>query len=225
MKKLITFFAGLFLIALTIAMLFLMSAIYDSVKKSSVETYFFQSNLLSEMRPGMPETVAQIGETTMREMLIKKYVNEYFYAIPDVENIAKRSGRASIIARMSSPTVFSNWANTEADQIQKMAENKMMRTVEIDGEIYKPARSDFWVVPYILYTWDVSNDMDATPIVTHGTLLMDISFEMGIRETVGGDTFDVGKYLKHSYNRFESGYDPAVIFKFRVNNLEHISNE
>jgi hypothetical protein len=54
---------------------------------------------------------------------------------------------------------------------------------------------------------------------------MDISFEMGIRETVGGDTFDVGKYLKHSYNRFESGYDPAVIFKFRVNNLEHISNE
>ena len=225
MKRLITFLAGIVLIALTIAMLFLMSAIYDSANKNRIETFFFQTNSLSEMRPGMPETPTQIGETTMREMLIKKYVNEYFYAIPDIENIAKRTSRASTLARMSVSSVFNNWVDTEADKIQTLAENKMMRTVEIDGEIYKPTRSDFWVVPYILYTWDTANDMDAAPIITHGTLLMDITFDMGVRETVGGDTFDVGNYLNHSYNRFESGYDPAVIFKFRVNNLEHVSNE
>ena len=224
-KRLITFLAGLVLIALTIAMLFLTSAIYDSVNKSSVETYFFQTNRLSEMRPGTPETATEIGETVMREMLIKKFVNEYFYAIPDIEDIANRTGRNSVIARMSDQRVFNTWQSTEAATIQNMAEKRMMRTVDIDGEIYKPTDSDFWVVPYVLYTWDTPNDITENPVVTHGTLLMEIAYDAGVRETVGGDTFDVGNYLKHSYNRFESGYEPAIIFKFRVNNLENISND
>ena len=224
-KKLITFFAGLVLIALTIAMLFLSSAIYDSANKSNVETYFFQRDLLSEMRPGAPETAMEIGETAMREMLVRKFVNEYFYAIPDIEDIATRTGRNSTLARMSSQRVFGNWLDTVAEEIQAMANKKQMRTVDIDDEIYKPADSDYWVVPYVLYTWETPNDMLANPIISHGTLLMDIAYEPGIRETVGGKTFDVGNYLKRGYNRFESGYEPAIIFKFRVNNLENISND
>ena len=220
MKKVVMFFAGLLLVALTIAMLFLTSAIYDSAEKSSVDTYFFQTNRLSEMRPGTPESPAQIGETAMREMLIKKYVNEYFYAIPDVENIAVRMGRTSTMARMSTGNVFNLWLSGEAADIQTLAEQKMMRMVDIDGEIYKPSDSDFWVVPYVLYTWEASNDMNAMPIVTHGTLLLDIIFEPGTR-----DTIDVGNYLKHGYNRFEYGYEPAVIFKFKVANLEQIAND
>ena len=225
MKKLIMFFGGLVLIVLTLAMLFLTSAIYDSANKTTIDTYFFQTNLQSNMRPGAPETPAQIGETAMREMLIRKYVNEYFYVIPDVENIANRTTTKSTIYRMSDRSVFNNWRDTTADEIQVLAEQKKMRTVDIDGEIYKPMDSDYWVVPYVLYTWESANDMNAMPVITRGTLRMDVLYEPGIRETMGGNTFDVGKHLKHGYNRFESGYEPAVIFRFRVNHLENITND
>ena len=225
MKKLIMFLSGLVLIVLTIGMLFLASAIYDSAKKSSVDTYFFETNLRSEMRPGAPETPAQIGETTMREILIKKYVNEYFYAIPDIEDIANRMSRGSTLARMSSANVFNTWKNSTGADIQDMAERKQMRMVDIDGEIFKPADSDYWVVPYVLYTWKSGNNMNDVPRVTHGILLMEIAFENGVREILNNETFDVGKYLKRSYNRFESYVEPAVIFKFRVENLELRAND
>lgn len=225
MKKLIMFFGGLVLIALTIAMLFLTSAIYDSVAKTSIDTYFFQTNLQSTMRPGTPETQAEVGETAMREMLIKKYVNEYFYAIPDIENIANRTTAKSVLARMSGRNVFNTWRDTVAEDIQVLAEQRKMRTVDIDGEIFKPNGSDYWVVPYVLYTWESANDIDAQPTITRGILLMDVLYEPGVRKTLGGNTFDVGKYLKDSYNRFEFGHEPAIIFKFNVVNLENVTND
>ena len=220
MKKLIMFLGGLVLIALTIAMLFLTSAIYDSAKKSSIDTYFFQRNLRSIERTGAPETPSQIGETAMREMLIKKYVTEYFYVIPDVEDIAKRTTSRSTLARMSSTDVFDTWRNTTANEIETLADEGKMRTVEIDGEIFKPADSDYWIVPYVLYTWEKPNDMTAEPVITHGTLLMYVFYEPGTR-----DTIDVGNFLKHGYNRFKSGYDPAVIFRFGVISVENITND
>ena len=67
--------------------------------------------------------------------------------------------------------------------------------------------------------------MNDVPRVTHGILLMEIAFENGVREILNNETFDVGKYLKHSYNRFESYVEPAVIFKFRVENLEIRAND
>jgi len=225
MKKLIMFLGGLVLIALTLVMLFLTSAIYDSAKSTSVDTYFFQIDLRSEMRPGTPETPAQIGETAMREMLIKKYLNEYFYVIPDVENIANRMKPKSTLAYMSDTNVFNTWIDTVAEEIQEMSEEKQMRIVDVDGEIFKPADSDYWIVPYVLYTWTSANDMLAEPRVSHGVLRMDIAYEPGTREILNGGTFDIGKYLKHSYNRFESGYEPAIIFKFKVVNLENITND
>lgn len=214
------FLGGLVLIALTIAMLFLTSAIYDSAKKSSIDTYFFQRNLRSIERTGAPETPSQIGETAMREMLIKKYVTEYFYVIPDVEDIAKRTTSRSTLARMSSTDVFDTWRNTTANEIETLADEGKMRTVEIDGEIFKPADSDYWIVPYVLYTWEKPNDMTAEPVITHGTLLMYVFYEPGTR-----DTIDVGNFLKHGYNRFKSGYDPAVIFRFGVISVENITND
>ena len=216
-RKLVTFLAGLVLIALTLGMLFLVSAIYDSAKKSSVDTYFFQTNRLSSMRPGVPETQNEIGETAMREMLIKKYVTEYFYAVPDNENIARRMSQSSTLSQMSLRTsnVFQSWLDGEAQTIQALAEHKMMRMVDIDGEIYKPNDSDYWVVPYVLYTWKSTNDMESEPVVTHGTMLMNVFYAPGTT-----DKFDVGKYLNDGYNRFEPGRDPATIFRFGIINLE-----
>jgi len=221
MRKLIMFFFGLLLLALTVALLFAASAIYDTSTKGSVNTYFFQTNELSVMRPGAPVREAEVGETAMREMLIRKYVTEYFYAIPDMDNIMDRMSSTSTLARMSDAGVFKDWVNGEAVGIQSMAEHSMMRTVEIPNEIYKPADSDYWVVPYILKTWTISNDMSTPPQITHGRLLLEVVYEPGIRKT----TLDIGQYLKHSYNKFESKYDPAVIFRFMVSKLERIADE
>ena len=219
------FFFGLILLALTVAMLFLASAIYDTREKQSVNPYFFQTNELSTQRPGAPVRASSMGETAMREMLIKKYVTEYFYAIPDTDNVEIRTLGTSTLARMSGGTVFNDWIRGEAVGIQAMAENHMMRTVAIDGQIYKPEDSDYWIVPYVLKTWTVANDMLLAPQITHGTLLLDVSYEPGIREVIDGKTFDIGKYLKHSYNKSEIGYDPAVIFKFKVKRLERVTND
>ncbi len=219
-RKLILFLFGLALLALTVAMLFLASAVYDTGAQESIGTYFFQTNEWSFMRPGVPVREHEIGETAMREMLIKKYVTEYFYAIPDPDNIAQRTGTYSVIKIMSAPDVFSKWKNGEAVGIQSMSENGMMRTVTIDGEIYKPRDGDYWVVPYRLETWTVPNDMSIDPQVTRGKLIMNVRYEPGIRET----TLNIGKHLKNSYNRFNPGYDPAIIFRFMVMDLERVAD-
>ena len=141
MRKLITFIFGLVLLALTVAMLFLVSAIYDTGARTSIETYFFQTDNLSVMRPGAPVRESEMGETAMRDMLIKKFVTEYFYAIPDVANIEHRMGKNSTMFYMSDPRVFNAWLDGEAAGIQSMADHGMMRTVAIDGEIYKDIKS------------------------------------------------------------------------------------
>ena len=209
------FLFGLMLLALTVAMLFLTSAIYDTGAKESINTHFFQTNELSTQRPGVPVRESEIGETAMREMLIKKYVTEYFYAIPSTNDIERRMGNTSTLAHLSDARVFNDWKSNEAVGIQSMAENGMMRMVEIAGEIYKPNDSDYWIVPYILKTWTKPNDMSVSPQITRGTLLIQLVYEPGIRES-----FDTGKYLKRGYNRVGIKFDPAIMFKFKVMNLE-----
>lgn len=222
MRKIISFFIGLILLVLVMAMLFLTSAIYDTGARQKITAYFFQTNNLSVERPGTPIRATDINETVLREMLIKKYVTEYFYVIPDTENVAVRTGARSTLAQMSSVNVFNKWSRGEAETIKKMADNDMMRTVAIDGQIFKPADGDYWIVPYVLKTWETPNDMTATPEITRGMLQISISFEPGFREVLNGATLDIGKYLQCSYNRFEVGCDPAIIFRFRVDDLEQI---
>lgn len=226
MRRIITFFAGLVLLALTVAMLVLTSAIYDTSSQESIITYFFQRNDWSMLRPGTPVRASDISETTMREMLIKKYVTEYFYAVPDYDDITRRMNGSTVLARMSSSEVFDEWKRGEAVGIRSMAQNNMMRTVEIAGEIFKPSDSDYWVVPYVLRTWSKPNDMSLAPQITRGTLLLNIRFKNEIREyDNSGRPFDIGQYLKLGYNRFEFGYDPAAIFRFQVIELKRGAND
>ncbi|MBO7066870.1 MAG: hypothetical protein J6W40_04590 [Alphaproteobacteria bacterium] len=224
MKKLTMVLLGLLMVALVVALLFFASAIYDTAARESVTPYFFQTNELSVMRPGLPVRESELGETAMREMLIKKYVTEYFYAIPDEENIAVRTqaGTSSTMALMSKPEVFDEWLNGEAETIKYLAKHKKMRTVAVDGRIYKPADSDYWVVPYTLYTWDYPNDMSIKPTVSHGTLLMDVYYSPGIREAFNGE-----KFLKAVYNHHVQvrGIDPSAALKFGVNYLENRPND
>lgn len=210
MKKLIMFLSGFVLMVLMFLALCAAGAIYDAGRDLVVEPYFFQTNNLSSMRAGVPASPDDLGAGRVRDMLIKKYIMEYFYVVPDVENIAQRMLKSGTIALMSSPAAFDNWRQTQAEIIQSMAENKALRIVFVDDEMYKPDGSDYWIVSYKLLTWDTPNDFSVPPFVTTGRIFLQIRYEPGLRPD--SDQMTVAQYL-------EEGGDPAAVFKFRVDDV------
>lgn len=210
MKKLIMFLTGLVLLALTGVTVYFVGGIFDAGQKQLVIPYFFQPNNLSTQRPGVPQTAEYMGESQFLNLLVRKYITEYFYAAPDAENIASRTRANSVLALMSSSTVFDEWAANEASVIQKLAENKSMRTVRVIDDIFQPNGSKYWVVNYELKTWKKPNDFSISPTVTRGTMYMNITYEMGMRNGVDIDAL-------HQY--LEDGGDPAAVFNFRVNQI------
>ena len=111
------FLAGLMLLVLTFGALYLGGAIYDAGEKRSIDTFFFQPNNLSADRPGELLTAAEMGESRILNMLVDRYVTEYFYVIPDRENIARRTRSDSVLARLSGGDVFRTWQNTVANDV------------------------------------------------------------------------------------------------------------
>ena len=93
--------------------------------------------------------MADLGADKIRQMLVEKYLTEYFYVIPDVANIEARMQSNSTLARMSTPDVFRQWQELEGELILKLAEEGAFRTVRLVDKIYKPVASDYWRVPNI----------------------------------------------------------------------------
>lgn len=206
MRKLISFFIGLIILAAMFAMIAGASIIYDTARKIQIETYFFQPNNMSVERVGLPMTISEIGSTKLRQMLVEKYISEYFYVIPDVANINDRMGPGSPLARMSLTSVFRQWQEQEGAYIKELAEQGAFRTVRVIGDIYKPDNSDFWTVKYEIKTWYHPNDMAEEPEIRQDVLYLGIDdvYMMDFRENI-----DIAQYL-------ENGGDPAAIFRFGV---------
>lgn len=206
-RKLVIFITGLVLLGVVFAAVALSGAIYDAGSKLTVDTFFFQPLNLSSQRVDAPEDPAQMGETRIRDILIKKYVSEYFYVHPGMADIAARMQQGSPMYYLSTPDVFSQWKSGEAQNIQRLAEKNAFRTATVVGEILKPADSDYYVAEYELHTWGRPNDMSAAPVVTRGRLHLALQYESGIRESL----------LRRGIHRhLAGGGDPAVMFKFRV---------
>lgn len=210
MKKLIMFLAGLVLLGLTGVAIYITGAIFDAGRRETVFPFFFQPNNLSDMRPGVPQTPEYMGDAQFMDLLVRKYITEYFYVAPDTENIARRTQSGSVLYRMSSAAVFDEWYANEAQNIQKLAENKSMRVARLIDSIFQPSGGKYWVVNYELVTWEKPNDFSVAPTVTRGTMYMDITYEMGMRRGVKLDEL-------HDY--LENGGDPAAVFNFRVNRI------
>lgn len=211
MKRVGMVLVGLILMVLMFAALYISGAIYQAGDHGTIDTYFFQTNGKSTMRAALPIRPTDLGADQMRELLIRKFVYEYFYAVPDAENIARRTRPTSTLWYMSSDDVFSAWTDTVAVDIQTLADARAMRTVRVIGEIVKPADGDFWVVNYELTTWYAPNDMDALPDVGRGTMYISLfpqSEPDKIRQTVNLES------------ELTTGRDPATMFKFMVNRVE-----
>lgn len=209
MKKLIGYIIGILTIFMVFAMIYIVGAIYDTGNRISIEPYFFRTGLNASNQTSMPRSLKEVGERRVRDWLIQKYVKEYFYVVPDVENVARRiRGKDAIIRRMSAPDVMTRWEHEFVPDIRELASNGVMRTVRVFDEIFKPVDSDYWHVDYELKTWYKPNDMNTAPTITRGTMYIKIQ---------------ESDRLGQLYSNIDSvqaalidGIDPALVFVFHV---------
>lgn len=208
MKKLVTFLSGLLLLLIMFAALCLSGAIYDVSQRATIETYFFQPNQYHAHRVDVPDTPESIGADVMRDMLIKRFITEYFYVIPDVNNIAQRTAtQTALLSKMSAPAVFTEWVAKVVPTLQQMAEERKLRTVEVTNISKAPDQENYWIVEYDLITWDVSNDFSVSPTVSHEQLYISLIYAPGLREQINKKPIEYA---------LESGIDPAAVFKIKI---------
>lgn len=201
---------GILLFAITFATIFLTVLIYNANKQISIETYIFQMDNNSLQRPGPLENMNKISPETVRNKLIQKYVAEYFKVLPVENNINQETN----IEKLSSKEVYSQWMTGEANTIKDMAQHKMFRNVWVDPVNILPTKDpDLFEVHYATRTWQESNNMAAPVVDYFGTVLLQVSFEPGLRQNV--DIKSIRKML-------EKGGNPAILFKFRVENIQKI---
>lgn len=210
MKKLVGYIIGTLTIFMVFAMIYVVGAIYDTGDKITIEPYFFRTGLNALNQTSMPRNLKEIGERRMRDWLIQKYVKEYFYVVPDVENVARRTGgkNTTIIRYMSAPEVTERWEREFVPDIRELASNGVMRTVRVFDEIFKPAASDYWHVDYELKTWYKPNDMSTAPTVTRGTMYIKIQESNKLGQLYGN--------IDNVQAALMDGVDPALVFVFRV---------
>ena len=193
-----------------LGLLFFAGAIYDAEQKYTVETFFFEPDLKSNKRMLPPVSVDALSENTLRRRLIGRFMHEYFYVIPDVNNALMRSkfknedGTETALKVRSEQRVYKDWAENVAPEIIELAEQGVLRTVRVLPNITE-SKSGHLVVPYELRTWTKPNDVLAQPEVTTGELYLDIR-----KETITViQTQDALDLLK-------KGTDPMAVFTFKV---------
>ena len=206
MKKLIMFFSGLLLLALMFGALVVAGVIYDTGAKTTIDTYFFQPDDNANRRPGVPVTDVALGANKMRDLLISKYITEYFYVMPDLSDVQRRREGRTSLSYMSTSNVFSAWLENVAPQISELAASGALRTVSLVS-VTPDANNNYWAVEYELRTWRVPNNFNIKPEITRGTIYMAIIYEPDMRKTVRNRPVE---------DFLESGNDPAAAFRFGV---------
>lgn len=217
MKKIKTFFSMLIVMIVMFASLFFAGAIFDAEQKTNIETYFFQPNFEFKKRPGVPPNHKEIGESALRNRLISKFITEYFYVIPDVNNVKQRTSLNSQLYTMTYPNVnvFNKWKETIAPEIERMASEKKLRSVSVISTTQEPATDNFWRVDYETKTWETPNDLNEEPKVEQGTIFLKILFETEEfrinypHPTKAGKKINMEQYL-------EGDGDPSLVFRFKV---------
>jgi len=213
MKKVIMFFVGFLLLISVFAILYFASLLFNAANNSSVNSFVFQPNNLSVNRIGPPIPAENIPKR-VQEKLIKKFVFEYFYIYPDVEDFALRVRKDSVLSGLSNSNVFKQWKDNQSQQMEQMTNDKMLRTVIINNNgILKKEGSDYFEVHYELKTWTKPNIMGMKPEITTGVINLKTLFENGLREKRGGINFNINDYIKR-------GGNPAALFKFTVTDVK-----
>ncbi|MBR1380139.1 MAG: hypothetical protein IJ560_00930 [Alphaproteobacteria bacterium] len=217
MRKFVIGLIALLLMLIICGMLVVTCAMFDSGRHFVVQPYFFQPNNASEYRPGVPMALSEIGDRYVRDMLIRRFVTEYFYVTPDSENIRTRidgeNRKKSTMEMISVPGVFNQWRDGEARTILSLAEKNAMRSVRVIGEILYTTDTEtdggYWVVEYELQTWLHPNKLAESPIITRGKMYL------GVRYLPGTWDDEIVQ------DRLKKQYDPITFFRFRVTDVKN----
>ena len=213
MKKLIMFFAGRVLLFLSCGMIVVGAAIYDTASQQSIDTFFFQPANLSSQRIGVPAAISDLSNDKIRQMLVEKFVTEYFYVIPDMVNVTQRLGGEIGLRKMVDASVFKQWLDTVGTEIAQMATNNSMRMVRITDMRLPRDSEGWWTIEYELITWEKPNELAQEPIITRGEMSVNLRYEPGFWRDTNGNEINIGA-------RLEAGADPSTLFKFRVYGVE-----
>jgi hypothetical protein len=193
---------------MAVAMVYFGAVIFDATYKMQIEPYFMQPADLSSARVGRPVPIEKLSDEFIRDRLIKKFVIEYFYVIPDSENVNERI-ESGAISRMGTPAVFREWKENVAPGLARLADDNVLRRVIVRDNIRKGG--DYYVVEYDLITYDRPNDTNAVPEIKKNN---EIRLRLALFEKKIWEDSDAAivKYL-------ESGGDPSAIFKFKVDEV------
>lgn len=215
MNKVVMFLMGIVILVVISAAMFFTGAIFDASNKQSVRTYFFQGNNFSYQRPGLPLSPKQLGESQLFNLLVQKYVTEYFYVLPELADIERRESNVGPLNTMSNnAATFNKWKETVAPEIREMAQAGMLRTVSVSTPL---KYGDFYQVEFELTTWQYPNDMDEMPTISSGVMQFKVAKRLSMTESSLAET-NV-EMLKQLHARIKEGYDPVGVFNFRVSDV------
>jgi len=207
MRKLLYFFSGLCILGLIFSIVYFTSLFFNMSKEFSINADIFQPALLSNQRIGKPIKIEDLTDNYVLNKLIKKYINEYFYVIPNSSNITARVNGNTVLNTLSDGEVFKQWKKDIAPDIQSLVSNNALRRVSVIEPILK--QGDYYTINYELTTYENANRIGIKPTFNTGTLYLKINFEPGVRSLKDIHPFNIEKYLN-------DGGDPAGAFKFRV---------
>ena len=218
MNKLKSFLMGILLIVAASAMLLLVTLVYRANYNSKIQSYLFQLGNFASQRVDALQNINDISAIELRDKLITKYISEYFGVFPNDKDVYTRP----VLYRMSTPDVYEQWQNTEANNIDDMTNKKMFRRVMVldasieplnmpeDYDYYTAIRAMpiYYSVDYITETWPKSNSMDVKPVYEKARIYIEARFKPGIRSNI-----DIDQYLR-------DGESPAGLFRFEVTNVK-----
>jgi hypothetical protein len=210
MKFFVSFLFGMIMLAVVAAMAVLGGRIFDASRNFSINSVIFQPADLSRDRTEQPIALDVLSDEFLRNSLIKKYVYEYFYILPDSTDMKRRRSGMGALARMSDASAFKDWNDKFAPDMEKLADQGVLRRVAVNS-ITRPQSSEYFQVSYDLMTFDIANDITRAPRITKDKVMfIRLDFEKGLRQIqTNGAKFDIQKELR-------DGGDPATIFRFRV---------
>lgn len=211
MKKYGLMFFIFFMLICMLGLLFFTGAIYDAENKSDIQTFFFEPGTKSANRISVPVSADEMPDNFLRDMIIARFVHEYFYVIPSRENAEKRlnfvdyNGKHTALRGLLSQreSVYKDWAENIGPEIVKLANDKAMRTVRVVD--ISETESGHLVVKYQLKTWTKPNDVFAQPVITDGVMFLSVTRgPIHVEQT------------QEVLNRLKTGDDPISAFNFRI---------
>ncbi|MDR1027119.1 MAG: hypothetical protein LBL46_01745 [Rickettsiales bacterium] len=213
MKKLIGFFSGLTIIAMTGAVLLAAIQLYEYAAKNIITPVLLQSADLHQNRIAAPIALADLSEAYIRNQLIIKYARAYLEVAPVADELSARATGQGALRSMSGPDALAKWKAGVLPELERIAAQKQMRRAFVDPRAIVQ-KGEYWVVPFSTKTWAAPNDLDIRPKTESGReMYIKLRFNKKVRTTLGGADFDAGRAL-------DAGFPPSAVFEFVVDEVE-----